>query len=347
MNKRWFLSTLLVCSIFLSSCNGSSTKNTVKKSSDKPKSSIVSKEVIKKDTKKKAPIYRSVYTGLKISKKQYKNIPFMAVIENSRAARPQAGLSKADIVFETMAEGGVPRFMALFYSNSPKVIGPVRSARPYFLTLSVEFNLPFAHCGGSSEALNRIKTDSTIMSMNQYAYGNYYWRDPSRYAPHNLYTSAAKLRKLIRVKNYVHKPKSSLKFSTTYWNSNKTNIKNINMRFNSYYSTSYKYKNGLYYKYMDGIASMDKLYNKPLAFKNIIIQITDISTRKDTRLNIKQTGNGKGYVLSQGKLIKINWKKSSEKSPTIITDKNGSVIKLSRGNTWWHILDSSCKLSFK
>ena len=65
--------------------------------------------------------YISAYTGLELSKESFDNIPFLVIVENSKAARPQSGLSEADIVYETMAEGGIPRFMALFHSNPKKL----------------------------------------------------------------------------------------------------------------------------------------------------------------------------------------------------------------------------------
>lgn len=64
-----------------------------------------------------------------------KQRPLAVMIENSTDARPQSGLTSADIVYETVAEGGITRFMALFYCNSLSDIqvGPVRSARTYFI----------------------------------------------------------------------------------------------------------------------------------------------------------------------------------------------------------------------
>ena len=110
----------------------------------------------------------------------------MVVIENSKASRPQSGLNDADIVYETMAEGGISRFIALFQKNDAKVIGPVRSLRPYFIDISEEYNLPFAHCGGSDEALACVKSEN-LMSMDEMANSSSYWRDSVRKAPHNLH----------------------------------------------------------------------------------------------------------------------------------------------------------------
>ncbi|MDP4090950.1 MAG: DUF3048 domain-containing protein, partial [Bacillota bacterium] len=217
----------------------------------------------------------SPYTGQEISNDAMNNIPFMTIIENSRPARPQSGLSQADIVFETMAEGGIPRFIALFHSSSPKEIGPVRSARPYFVMLAKEYNLPFGHCGGSEEALDKIDREH-LMSMNEFDYGSYYWRDKSRKAPHNLYTSAEKLRTLITNKKFVQKPISSLKFSKDYWEKSFNKAEKINMNLNQYYSTSYDYRDGLYYKSMDGTAAVDKSNGNAIAVTNIVIQFTEI-----------------------------------------------------------------------
>ncbi len=291
----------------------------------------------------------SPYTGLEVSDKTMNNIPFMTIIENSKPARPQSGLSEADIVFETMAEGGIPRFIALFHSNSPKQIGPVRSARPYFVMLAKEFNLPFGHCGGSPEALETIEKEK-LMSMNEYSYTSSYWRDKTRKAPHNLYTSADKLRKLITDKNFQEKPTSSLKFDKAYWNGSYNKAEEINMKLNQYYSTSYKYKDGLYYKSMDNEAAMDNANNKEIAVTNVVIQISSITSKPNDekgRLDIKQVGQGKGYLISNGKYINIKWSKKDENSPTLLTDEQGKDVYLSPGSTWWHITDDKGTLDIR
>lgn len=287
------------------------------------------------------------FTGEELTSENKSNLPFMAIIENSKVSRPQSGLSEADIVYETMAEGGIPRFIALFQSKSPKEIGPIRSARPYFISISKEYNLPFAHCGGSAEALDKIKNEK-LMSMNEYFYGKYYWRDFEKKAPHNLYTSAEKLRNLISFYGFNKKASSALTFDNSFWE-NKSFLlaSNIYLVLNSSYKTSYTYKNGFYFKSMDNVAAIDISNENPIAIKNIIIQITNIETRTDERINIQQIGKGIGYVISNGKYIKINWSKETETSPTILKDEKGQRVKLSIGNSWWHITDKKCIFEFK
>lgn len=286
--------------------------------------------------------YISPYTGEEVDKNTYNNVPFMAIIENSIDARPQSGLSEADIVYETMAEGGIPRFIALFQKNSPNKIGPIRSARSYFLNISKEYSLPFAHCGYSQEAKTMIENEK-LMSLNEFTFGKYYWRDTIRKAPHNLYTSASNLRKLIAEKDYIKSPNVKLTFNKDFWTSdNLNNAKNVALKLNRYYETDYTFKDGKYYKSMDGKNSIDMESNTPITASNIIIQITDIKLQKDNQhLDITLVGEGNGYIISNGKYTKIKWSKKDLTSQTTIMDESGLFIPLTPGNTWWHIIDKS------
>ena len=284
----------------------------------------------------------SPYTGEPLTEEE--NIPFMAVVENSNLARPQSGLTEADIVFETMAEGGIPRFIALYHSKNPAIIGPIRSARPYFLDLSVEYNLPFAHCGGSADALESI-SNGVGLSLNEFRYGSHFWRDSTRKAPHNLYTSAEKLRSLIGDLGYIKEPSSGLTFQDSYWSDTPhTSAQNIIIKANSSYTTSYTYKDGEYYKSMNSTESTDRETGISISTKNIVIQITDMETRGDGRLNIRLTGEGEGFLISSGHYEKITWKKN-ENHATELFDQAGNKIPMSVGNTWWHIVSPSFNIT--
>ncbi|MBU3146787.1 DUF3048 domain-containing protein [Clostridium sp. CF012] len=292
--------------------------------------------------------YFSPYTGEEVKKDILDNIAVLAIIENSKAARPQSGINAADIVYETLAEGGIPRFIALFQSGDAKKIGPIRSARSYFLDISKEYNLPFAHCGGSEEALTEIKNEN-LMSMNEMGYASTYWRDSLRKAPHNLYTSTEKLRELIKTKNFVKAPTVALKFDKSYWDNDRLQkATDVLLKVNNLYNTSYTYKDGLYFKSMDGKLATNNEDKLPLAFKNVVVQITSIKTQKDgLHIDIALVGKGDGYVISNGKFVKMNWSKKNTTSQTLLTDDNGNALPLSPGKTWWNIVDKSSKLDIK
>jgi hypothetical protein len=286
--------------------------------------------------------FYSPYTGEIVDENTFKNIAVMAIIENSKDARPQSGLVDADIVYETMAEGGIPRFIALFQKNNPSKIGPIRSARPYFVNIAREYNLPFAHCGYSDEAKAMIEKNK-LMSLNEFFLTGFYWRDKERKAPHNLYTSAKRLRDAAVSRNYIKEPNVKLKFNKEFWeSSNHSNANSINLKLNKYYFTDYSYNNGKYYKTMNGIASKNKGDEKPNAVSNIVIQATTIKLQSDNQhLDINLVGEGTGYVFSNGKYTKMKWFKKDINSQTILKDENGLDIPLSPGNTWWHIIDKN------
>lgn len=297
-------------------------------------------------TKETKPVYFSPYTGEQVEKESLSSIPFMVIIENSKDARPQSGLQQADIIYETMAEGGIPRFIALYQKNSPNKIGPVRSVRPYFIDLTKEYGLPFAHCGGSDEALEIIKKQG-LLSLNEMSNGSFFWRDSKRKAPHNLYTSSEKLREFISEKKYIKPSSTPIKFVQEN-NTLPSPCTNLEIKTSSLYKTSYEYKNGSYYKSMDGVSSIDEETNEQLFCSNVVIEITKIITQKDgLHLTIPLTGQGECYVISGGKYTKGNWTRNSLNAQTTLKDESGNNIPLSPGKTWWHIVDKSTNITLK
>lgn len=112
-------------------------------------------------------------------------------IENSAAARPQAGLDRADVVFEELTEGGVTRFMALFHSVLPDDVGPVRSARPVDAAVGSGFGEPvFAYSGARGEVQAMLR-GSPMIALEEGASG--FYRAPDRRAPHDLFIRPAEV----------------------------------------------------------------------------------------------------------------------------------------------------------
>ena len=125
LKSRLLLCVIILISFIAQGC-GKKVESVATVSQPKP---------TKTQTMKTTQKYFSPYTGEEVNKKTLDNIAVLAIVENSIDARPQSGLNAADIVYETMAEGGIPRFIALFQKNSVAKIGPIRSVRPYFLDI--------------------------------------------------------------------------------------------------------------------------------------------------------------------------------------------------------------------
>ncbi len=117
--------------------------------------------------------------------------PIAVMIDDSPAARPQAGLSAASIVWQAPAEGGIPRYMAVFQSGTPPSIGPVRSARLYFVDWAAEWRAVYLHAGGPPPLKAFLASaKSPVVDVNGKATRRMTWRA----APHNLYTTGERLR---------------------------------------------------------------------------------------------------------------------------------------------------------
>ncbi|MEK7519092.1 MAG: DUF3048 domain-containing protein, partial [Patescibacteria group bacterium] len=119
--------------------------------------------------------------------------PVAVMIDNAGSARPQSSLQAASIVYEALVEGGITRFMAVFDQGDVKEIGPVRSARQYFLEWLAEYEAAYAHAGGSPEALTNIRRERIHDINGIGSASNAFFRDSTRPAPHNLYTSGMKM----------------------------------------------------------------------------------------------------------------------------------------------------------
>lgn len=121
--------------------------------------------------------------------------PIIVKIDNAPAARPPSGLAEACMVWEMMAEGGITRFAAIYHTEEPDLVGPVRSSRLIDAELGPAFQAPVAHVGGSAPVLWFL-AQSQVMDLDQFLYPGAYWRSAARFAPHNVYTSIGTLRQL-------------------------------------------------------------------------------------------------------------------------------------------------------
>lgn len=269
-----------------------------------------------------------------------KQRPLAVVIENSPEARPQAGLSDAEIVYETVAEGGITRFLAIFQSREPETIGPVRSARPYFNLLANMWSAGMVHSGGSQQALSELSSGmhSKLYDINEFYYGKYFFRNPKLNAPHNLFTNIENLRKLLTDKNQTNwEPITAWEFENTPTDQLTLSVTEINIPFSGpLFRASYLYDptTNSYQRSVGGKAHLDRNNDLQISAKNILIQLTDIVPTGDELLtvNVRLTGSGLCYYFSSGKFLECKW--SYENGKHVYTDLDNNSLKLQTGLTW-------------
>ncbi len=296
----------------------------------------------------------SLFTKTEMAKLEDKR-PVAVMINNHADARPQSGLNSADIVFEALAEGGISRFLAIFWSETPEKVGPIRSARQYYLEWLSPFD-PLYIYDGCADTTNP-KTDAC---GNIYAYnikriatiGAWRWNDGVRYAPHNEYSSLESAWEYAEGKNWDEMP------DVQTWKFKKDNAledrglkTKVDITFHErlnnsgMYDTVWTYDNktNLYFKETGGKVHIDQESNTQVYTKNLIIQEVTLTPSYDEkgRIILTTIGEGKATFFIDGKITTGTWKKTTRTNRTKYYDSTGNEIEFNRGRVWISIVPRS------
>ena len=280
-------------------------------------------------------------TGIEISLELNKRPVTGVIIENSPDARPQSALKDAGVVFEAVAEGGITRFLALYLEAQPEHIGPVRSARPYYLDFLVPFDAAIAHVGGSPEALAQIRNEG-IKDLDQFHNSGAYQRVSSRYAPHNVYTSMAKLDSVNQAKGFTSSNFTGFQRKAEAPSAQPT-ARSIDFTISSFlYNVHYDYDptTNSYNRVMAGKPHTDERSGTQLSSKVVIALMMGKGIASDgLHTTYATTGSGQMFVFQDGVVTEGTWQKTDRKSQFVFTDSAGAPMKLNPGQTWVTILN--------
>lgn len=293
----------------------------------------------------------STLTGLQVDPSVNQRTVTGVMIENSLQARPQAGLGQAGVVFEAVAEAGITRFLALYQDTAPDNIGPVRSARPYFVQWNLGFNAGYAHVGGSPEALNDIK-DWHVRDLNQFYNGGSYHRIGSRPAPHNVYTSIATLNKLEVDKGYTSskytgfaRKKKAFRKKDQAVTAAQINLNISGAAYNAHYD--FDAKTDSYSRSEGGAPQIDSNTNKQIKPVVVIALAIPYNLESDGyHSNYGIIGTGQAIIFQDGQAIKATWTKKSNTDQLTFKDDQGQAIKLNPGFTWLTAVSGIDKVSY-
>ncbi len=313
--------------------------------------------------------------GVKYTKKEEdvwaKRRPLAVMIENSEEARPQSSISRADIVYEALAEGWITRFMAVFYCNTPfenMAIAPVRSARTYFVDWVSEYDALYTHVGGAN-ALgdNAQKTDPRADALGQIdRYGTKNmdefgisfpdcYRNPDRLdhpvaTEHQMVCFSENLYKIAEKRNWTNvdengapwdKNFTAWKFKDDAKSSDFGNSNTVNITFTpSYDKYAVKWEfdptTDSYKRSNGGVAHLDHESNSQIMAKNVVILLTKMVGPVDDNGHLLYTtiGGGKALILQDGKVIVGTWSKASRTARTKFFAPTGAEVNFNRGLIW-------------
>jgi hypothetical protein len=308
--------------------------------------------------------------------------PLAVKVENHADARPQSGITDADLVYEELVEGGLTRFICIYLSKESPAIGPTRSARPSDIDITYYLN-PLLICSGGSDSVMSMLQASGMMYIEEDE--THFWRERTRRAPHNLYTSTALLRQYLAEKGdtYNFLPDSGLYFVDPEEEAEAEEAgtpseaeggetadeegaapesvmvspaTSINVAYKAAMcAAAYQYdaSTDSYLHSIQGKPHNDLTTGSRVAPRNVIVQYVKVSNSglrdvAGSPVPVSQvTGSGQCLVFSGGKVYHATWKKGSRSVPTTFSDENGNPVPLHPGQTWIHLISEDIPVTYK
>ncbi len=302
-----------------------------------------------------------------------KRRPLAVMIENHQESRPQSGLSFSDVVYETVAEGGITRFMAVFYCNLADVqVGPVRSARTYYLDWLAEYDALYAHVGGANtpgpaDALGQIIKYS-VKDLNQFSIGfPVFWRDYQRLGhsvatEHTMYSTTQKLWEVGAKRGWTATDSAGIRWDSKFtpWKfkddkgggtTSKITVNFWESQPNYRVEWNYDAASNAYKRNNGGKEHTDLDNNSQLAPKVVVVQFQKESNANDgypgnVHLLYGTVGSGKAYIFQDGGFTEGKWMKATRIARTKFVDKNGKELELNRGQIWIQTVPEGSKVTF-
>ncbi|MBI4319817.1 MAG: DUF3048 domain-containing protein [Chloroflexi bacterium] len=272
--------------------------------------------------------------------------PVAVMIDNHPDARPHSGLTEADVVYEAVVEAGITRFMAIFGRTDAKVVGPVRSARHYFIYWASEYGAIYLHAGSSPQGYDAAR--SIALPRLDFTYGEgVYWRINNRSAPHNLYTDTGRSRQLAADGNHGSLGPVAYKSDAPA-----PTLSAITITHPDGYRVSYEYRSSdnSFLRQMARRPHIDVLDGVQYHPKNVVVQFVRawrIPGDDAGRMDMELVGAGPAYFFRDGIATEGSWIKEGLTAATRFLDGEGAPVLLNVGQTWIQVVPQNSAVSYQ
>jgi hypothetical protein len=285
--------------------------------------------------------------------------PIAVMIDDLSPARPQSGFNAASVVFQAPAEGGIPRYMMVFQDRIPKSVGPVRSARYYYIAWAAQWRAMYVHVGGSPQAMQTLAAQGQgqlVYNADEFRWGGkYLWRIGERLAPHNVYTDGKRLRQLLR---RVGAADTQLAKAWRFRSDRPLAQRPVGGRIDMGYPANhirydYDRKTNTYRRTVTTEGpQVDAADGRRVAPKNVVIMLVQFGPLYDGhpekhRLEANVIGSGRAWVATNGRTINATWRKASLTGPLRFLDSKGRPVKLTIGQTFVQVLRTGSPITIK
>ena len=272
------------------------------------------------------------------------------MIDDLLAARPQSGFNSASVVWQAPAEGGIPRYMLVFQETIPKIVGPVRSARYYYIAWAAEHAAVYAHSGGSPQALQTLRLKGNgqlVYNADEFRWGLSFWRVSTRFPPHNLYTDGRRLRGIARSVGAKDGPITApWSFGPDLAPALRPRGGRLEMSYQyNHIRYDYDWRTNTYLRSVTGEKrQIDAATGAQVAPKNVVVmwmKFGPLGTGYNHgRLEAQVVGQGPAWIATNGTTIKGTWRKASLTGPTQFFDDAGRPVVLTVGQTFINVLET-------
>ena len=295
--------------------------------------------------------------GVLVAPKVAAQHPIAVMVDDLSPARPQSGFNSASVVWQAPAEGGIPRYMLVFQETIPKLVGPVRSARYYYIAWAAELRAVYAHAGGSPQALQTLRLKGSgqlVYNADEFRWGNSFWRVTNRFPPHNLYTDGRHLRGIARSVGAKDQPVAApWSFAPDLARSLRPRGGRIEMGYlANHIRYDYDWQTNTYLRSVTGEkGQIDASTGTRVAPKNVVVMLMKFGPLNDGshkhRLEAQVTGQGTAWIATNGTTIKGTWRKASLTAPTQFFDGVGRQVVLTVGQTFINVLQTGSAVTLK
>ncbi|HET7678361.1 MAG TPA: DUF3048 domain-containing protein [Candidatus Limnocylindrales bacterium] len=296
--------------------------------------------------------------------------PIAVIIDDHPDARPQSGLASADIVYQALAEGGVPRYLAVFQAGDAEAVGPVRSSRFYFVAWAAEWRALLAHVGGAPNSLAYLRRidGRLVWNADEFRWGGragYFWRIRQRLSPHNVYSSTSRLRELAeRLGATAPVSGSPWTFTVETPRARRPSGGSLVIPY-AWNRVSYRY-DAASNRYLRSVTregrQVDAGSERRVAPANVIVLFMRTGRLSDSgpgstneakgRLELAFTGTGRALVLRNGEVVSAVWSKKDDAAPTLLRYPRGHrlaglPVPLVRGQIYVQVVPLSLPVSVR
>jgi hypothetical protein len=306
-------------------------------------------------------------TGLPINEDYLNRRPVAVVVNNHYAALPQSGLLAADVIYEVLAESDITRFVAIFQSEMPNLVGPIRSTRDYFTDMALNHDAIFVIHGGTPNGYSRARNYIDAILDGMVLEPTIFWRDRTypqwtgirgqRAMEHSSYSSWERIAGHISQQNMRDTIARDSDFGFNFGEIPRTirrlgdAHKSVSVPFSATYTRTFTFvpEHNHYLVSNNNGALVDAETQEQLIVQNILVQfVTErvVDTVAGYR-HVDTVGNNYGYLFTGGEQFLVHWSKDSHASPMQWHFDGGTPIILTPGKTWINVFPNDGVVAIK